>query len=88
LRTQGLQASVNATASISSNLDKAFPFNPNHEKPLISVLLLNKPLYGRPLELKSDSRIRESVLFILDSLVETGSSAAFRMRDDFVTPAQ
>ena len=43
LRTQGLQASVNATASISSNLDKAFPFNPNHEKPLLSVLLLNKP---------------------------------------------
>src|SRR6266508_3438512 len=43
LRTQGLQASINATASISSNLDKAFPFNTNHGKPLISVLLLNKP---------------------------------------------
>jgi len=45
LRTQGLQASINATASISSNLDKAFPFNTNHGKPLISVLLLNKPQY-------------------------------------------
>src|SRR6266540_6394620 len=43
LRTQGLHASINATASISSNLDKAFPFNTNHGKPLISVLLLNKP---------------------------------------------
>src|SRR6266508_3098814 len=43
LRTQGLQASINATASISSNLDKAFPFNTNHGKPLNSVLLLNKP---------------------------------------------
>jgi hypothetical protein len=51
-------------------------------------VLLQRHVYGRPLELKSDSRIRESVLFILDSLVETGSSAAFRMRDDFVTPAQ
>lgn len=51
-------------------------------------VILQRHVYGRPLELKSDSRIRESVLFILDSLVEMGSSAAFRMRDDFVTPAQ
>jgi hypothetical protein len=51
-------------------------------------VLLQRHVYGRPLELKSDPRIREAVLFILDSLVETGSSAAFRMRDDFVTPAQ
>jgi hypothetical protein len=50
-------------------------------------VLLQRHVYGRPLELKRDARIREAVLFILDSLVETGSSAAFRMRDDFVTPA-
>ena len=50
-------------------------------------VLLQRHVYGRPLELKSDPRIRDSVLFILDSLVESGSSAAFRMRDDFVTPA-
>jgi hypothetical protein len=35
---------IKATASISSNLDKAFPFSTNHGKPLISVFLLNKPL--------------------------------------------
>jgi len=29
--------------------------------------------------------MRAAVLFLLDALVET-SSAAFRMRDDFVTP--
>jgi hypothetical protein len=50
-------------------------------------VLLQRHVYGRPLELKSDRRVREAVLSILDSLVETGSSAAFRMRDDFVTPA-
>jgi hypothetical protein len=50
-------------------------------------VLLQRHVYGRPLELKNDPRIREAVLFILDNLVETGSSAAFRMRDDFVTPA-
>ena len=49
--------------------------------------LLRRHVHGRPLELKRDSRIRDAVLFILDWLVEMGSSAAFRMRDDFVTPA-
>ena len=49
--------------------------------------LLQRHVYGRPLELKRDSRTRDAVLSILDWLVEMGSSAAFRMRDDFVTPA-
>lgn len=50
-------------------------------------VLLQRHVYGRPLELKSKAPIRDAVLFILDCLVEAGSSAAFRMRDDFVTPA-
>jgi hypothetical protein len=48
--------------------------------------LLRWHVYGRPLELKRQVLIRNAVLFILDCLVESGSSAAFRMRDDFVTP--
>ena len=50
-------------------------------------VLLQHYVYGRPLELKRDHHIRDAVLLILDCLVESGSSAAFRMRDDFVTPA-
>lgn len=49
--------------------------------------LLQRYVYGRPLELKRHTELRGSVLFLLDLLVENGSSAAFRMRDDFVTPA-
>jgi hypothetical protein len=49
-------------------------------------VLLQRHVYGRPLELKRDPIIREAVLFLLDTLVENGSSSAFRMRDDFVTP--
>ena len=49
-------------------------------------VLLQRHVYGRPLELKRDRLIREAVLFLLDTLVEQGSSRAFRMRDDFVTP--
>ncbi len=49
-------------------------------------VLLQRFVYGRPLELKRQSDLREAVLNLLDVLVENGSSAAFRMRDDFVTP--
>lgn len=49
-------------------------------------VLLQRYVYGKPLELKSDPRVRSETLFLLDTLVENGSSAAFRMRDDFVTP--
>lgn len=50
-------------------------------------VLLQRHVYARPLELKRDPALREAILYVLDVLVESGSSAAFRMRDDFVTPA-
>ena len=50
------------------------------------ALLLQRHVYSRPLELKREPILRDSILFLLDELVERGSSAAFRMRDDFVTP--
>ncbi|HEY4642701.1 MAG TPA: AAA family ATPase, partial [Thermoanaerobaculia bacterium] len=48
--------------------------------------LLLRYVYAKPFELKRRPDMRAAVLFLLDALVETGSSAAFRMRDDFVTP--
>ena len=50
-------------------------------------VLLQRHVYGRPLALKQDRAVREAVFYLLDLLVEGGSAAAFRMRDDFVTPA-
>jgi len=50
-------------------------------------VLLQRFVYGRPLELKRDPSVRQAVLCLLDTFVESGSSAAFRMRDNFVTPA-
>jgi hypothetical protein len=50
-------------------------------------VLLQRNVYGKPLELKRELTVRDAVLALLDLLVENGSSAAFRMRDDFVTPA-
>jgi hypothetical protein len=48
--------------------------------------LLRRYVYGEPLKLKQAPAVRAAVLSILDLLVEAGSSACYRMRDDFVTP--
>lgn len=48
--------------------------------------LLRRKVYSEPHRLKSDRAVRTAVLALLDHLVEAGSSAAYRMRDDFVTP--
>jgi len=50
--------------------------------------LLAPFVYGQPLRLKSHPTLRRAVLEILDALVNAGSSAAYRMRDDFVTPVR
>lgn len=50
------------------------------------VVLLQRHVYGKATGLKRDPKIRNAVLLLLDTLVEAGSPAAFRMRDDFVTP--
>lgn len=49
-------------------------------------VLLQRHVYGRPLELKRRNDLRNAILHLLDDLTENGSSAAFKMRDDFVTP--
>lgn len=43
-------------------------------------------VYGAPAVLKTNQALRDSVIFLLDTLVALGSSVAFLMRDDFVTP--
>jgi len=48
--------------------------------------LLRRYVYAEPHRLKSDPSVRTAVLALLDHLVEAGSSAGYRMRDDFVTP--
>ena len=48
--------------------------------------LLQQHVYGQPAVLKTDPDLRKAILTILDRLVDAGSSGAYRMRDDFVTP--
>jgi hypothetical protein len=49
-------------------------------------ILLRRYVYAVPAFLKSKPDLRDAILYLLDELVEAGSSAAYRMRDDFVTP--
>jgi len=50
-------------------------------------ILLRRFVYSEPRRLKSDPSLRNAILGILDALVAGGSSSAYRMRDDFVTPS-
>jgi hypothetical protein len=48
--------------------------------------LLKRYVYGKPVALKGYRQLRNAALYLLDQLVDAGSSTAYRMRDDFVTP--
>jgi hypothetical protein len=74
---------------IANALRRGNPADMLRESNTVFVLevLLQRHVYARPLELKRDPALREAILNLLDVLAESGSSAAFRMRDDFVTPA-
>jgi hypothetical protein len=56
------------------------------ESTFVLESLFGEFVYAHPLQLKSDDVLRSAVLALLDYLVVHGSSAAYRMRDDFVTP--
>lgn len=50
--------------------------------------MLGPFVYAEPLRAKRDPALRDAILRLLDALVAAGSPAAYRMRDDFVTPAR
>lgn len=78
-----------AFVCIANALRRGNPADMLRESNTVFMLevLLERHVYSRPLELKRDPTLREAILYVLDVLVESGSSAAFRTRDDFVTPA-
>lgn len=49
-------------------------------------IILAHHVHGMPGALKSDGAVHAAVENLLEHLIERGSAAAFRMRDDFVTP--
>ena len=49
--------------------------------------LLSRAMYSNLARLKETQQLRSAVIAVLDALVNAGSSIAFRLRDDFVTPS-
>jgi len=48
--------------------------------------ILRRAIYGTSSQLRETNQLRSAVIRILDKLVDQGSSAAFRMREYFVSP--
>lgn len=84
----GEQSLPKAFVYVSNRLREGTPARMLSKSNTLFMLesLLRRYVYGRPMETKRDREVRECVLELLDRLVEAGSSAAYRMRDDFVTP--
>lgn len=76
----------NAFVPLSAKIKKAPATLSDHITIFYLEQVLQRHVYGAPQSLKSNPALREAVISILDELVEKGSSAAFKMRDDFVTP--
>ena len=84
----GAQSLPDAFIRIAQRLQQADPSQMVLEGNTIFCLeiLLQRYVYRHSLKLKRKRKLRDAVLFLLDFLIENGSSSAFRMRDDFVTP--
>jgi hypothetical protein len=50
--------------------------------------ILTRLIQGGPRSALGHDDVRNAVLFLLDELVEYGSSTAYKLRDDFVTPSE
>ncbi len=77
-----------AFANLAGSLEVGDPTAMLAEQNTVFLLesLLRRYVHTEPHRLKSDPAVRKAVLALLDHLVEAGSSVAYRMRDDFVTP--
>ena len=81
-----LPSSFETVAHVLKN-GKAVRLASHSDIALVLETLLRPFVYSHPHRIKSNASLREAVLMILDALVEGGSSSAYRMRDDFVTPS-
>ena len=84
---RSLPASFEVVESILKNAEQPVALLDSRDTIFCLEMILQRYVYAEPQRLKSKPSLRTAVLFILDELVNAGSSVAYRMREDFVTPA-
>jgi hypothetical protein len=85
--SSALPMALVTVADILSNGDARLMLSAGDSGVVLEALL--RPfVYREPFRVKSDPPVRTAILRIIDDLVDNGSSVAFRMRDDFVTPGR
>ena len=50
--------------------------------------ILGRLIQGGSTSMLAHDDVRQAIFFLLDALVDQGSSTAYKLRDDFVTPRQ
>ena len=48
--------------------------------------ILTRLIYGGNKQIRADGHLRQAILTVLDALVAAGSPAAYKLRNDFLTP--
>ena len=88
LYTIGQQSLPNAFKIVAAYFERndSIRIASNSEVIFCLETLVSRFVYSEPHRLKADQELRDAVLVILDELISAGSSSAYRMRDDFVTP--
>lgn len=82
----GTPALPDALADVGDKISEASAAILNEDAVFYLEEILTRLIYGGNSKIRSNGALRGKVIVILDALVAQGSSAAYKMRDDFLTP--
>jgi hypothetical protein len=77
-------ALIDVSAKLTESVGRAFL---NETAIFYLEEILTRLIYGGNSRIRNEGALRHATLRILDALVDAGSSPAYKLRDDFLTPA-
>ncbi len=87
LAKAGTPTLPDALTDFAAKLAEANPGLLNESAIFYLEEILTRLIYGGNSRIRSESALRIATLKILDALVDAGSSPAYKLRDDFLTPS-
>lgn len=82
----GATALPGAIVSVAQKVNTAGPTILSRGAQFYLETVLSRLIYGGNVEVRTNSTIRGAAIDLLNALVDAGSSAAFKLRDDLLTP--